>query len=741
MAETSTKVNVDGAKIKAARAIKGLNQEALAEDAGLSVRMLQKLEKGGFWPVGSVALVAAALGLEIKDLAHPVLAERQPPPLIGLWHLGQLDKRILARDDEAQQIRDALNTNLRIVSIVAPAGFGKSAILVRAVQMELGHDLKSGPEDFKGLAVLDAKITPPTIAALIDLLAEMPDLTTAAARYSAQSAGRQERQRLGLFFDFLRRAGKRWIILENAESEFVNGLSPEFRPLFLGWCAGYHEVKLIILSRAGILAAPECHASLVDVEDAISKGLPPAAALELFRRNLDDKNLRETPEPLLRAIAVERLHSMPIAIEAFAGYVNLKKISALDLEFIENNDLLRMFHPDQVEKFFFHLIREQFSMLDASSKRILSILAWADVPLPQVGLSSIDEEIDDDDLSSIRLRRSNLLVIMRGRGFAGPSYTMHALIREGVREVLGDRLTTEDLALVAEGFDRAGLHACSKQDRSQYRHGLLLFSLAERALHELIQNHAKSDVEHKLALAISNRCMALVALERHDEAVEGYNQAIAILRRLRDEEARYDIDDALAGALLERAIAFKKQRRWDEALEGCSEAIRMYRTILETEELENPVDLPRAVELRGLVFADMKRFSEALNDLKEAIRILRAIKDPWGLYESFLARALASQAQIVAAAEQFESSREKHLAERFERDFHPTKGTFEPAALRARFYKLMKGRRERAEIVLRRAILEGQLTSEEGKLLLQHLSAYQIQITDHSQGSPLDPST
>ena len=62
------KVEVRGSKVRELRGLKHWKQEGLATTAGLSVRTLSKLEKGGRHPVDTVAKIAFALGVSTEAL-------------------------------------------------------------------------------------------------------------------------------------------------------------------------------------------------------------------------------------------------------------------------------------------------------------------------------------------------------------------------------------------------------------------------------------------------------------------------------------------------------------------------------------------------------------------------------------------------------------------------------------------------------------------------------------------------
>ena len=395
--ERSERVIVDGEKLKTKRLEKGFSQKEIAYRARVSVRTISNLERGGeylYHPTGPLKRIATALGVsdvqsllartalphldgsETIAVLDDVSASPSSPPqfFIGSSYL-ELSKEILARDAEADQLLTTLNSEARIVSVVAPAGFGKTALLVRAIQRVLvGADkIKPGADldalvasaGLKGIAILNAAESKPlTFRQFSEGLNRMLGrLGTPAAM--AEEGFSVDKRRYA-FFELLKLAGPLWIVVENAEDAFEQKvITPELRSLLVGWCTGLHEAKLILLSRFALHPAPACHDDLAGVNRALKDGLPPDSAIALFRRNLVAK-FDGTEESLLREIAVNRLYRMPIAIEAFAGYLDYKQedISTLDRDFLDDNKLLHLFHEDQEQKgnrFFFKIIEDQLA--------------------------------------------------------------------------------------------------------------------------------------------------------------------------------------------------------------------------------------------------------------------------------------------------------------------------------------------------------------------------------------------
>lgn len=321
-------VRVKKGKIKILRSLKRprWNQEKLAEEADLSIRLVQKLEAGGEHTIGSVAKVAKELGVSIDDLLEQDLSEIRPDtlmnaaaagppspqPLLGIMHLGQLDKTILARDAEADELLALLNTRSRIVSIVAPAGFGKTALMVRTIQKALvGDDLDklNGSEaeradlvaqaGLKGIAILNAAENP---------LLRLSDFSEAIDLVAGQRSNADEGKELRGFQDKLSRSGRLWIVIENAEHCFSQGnITPELRSILDTWCSGAHGVKLIMLSRFELPFPPACHATVPAVEAALTAGLPEEAAAGLLCSYLRVRRFQQASQDVLQEI-VQRLH-------------------------------------------------------------------------------------------------------------------------------------------------------------------------------------------------------------------------------------------------------------------------------------------------------------------------------------------------------------------------------------------------------------------------------------------------
>jgi tetratricopeptide (TPR) repeat protein len=80
------------------------------------------------------------------------------------------------------------------------------------------------------------------------------------------------------------------------------------------------------------------------------------------------------------------------------------------------------------------------------------------------------------------------------------------------------------------------------------------------------------ELENDLARALMNKGVALSALGRHEEAIDYYDEAIGIYRRLVEVEGRVELENDLAGALMNKGVALSLLGRLKEAIDCHDEA-------------------------------------------------------------------------------------------------------------------------------------------------------------------------
>jgi tetratricopeptide (TPR) repeat protein len=606
---------------------------------------------------GGIAKVLESVAEVKAALDNPRVAPVKEP----LINLPNTTKSILARDREALELLDALHpTGPGIVSIAAPPGFGKSAVFALALRMALSdNDPRQAGLD--GIAVLDARTTAPGIVSFAHMLGRITGLQETAGRFASAAAESPAASLRALFFDFLRQAGKVWLVVENAETVLAPAptadSATEFLDLVRAWCHTDHQAKLLLLTRHALHPAPQCHRRLKDVEDALLGGLPEEAALKLLRQRLAATRFGATGDPLLRQI-VQRLHRVPMAIEQLVGYLDWNEQGIeLNQRFLDQNDLLRLHASEQMEDFLLRITSDTLGQLDAPSLSLLRLVAWAGLPVPRSGLLAFQS---DSPALLTRLHRSNLLIEREGTAAEGRSFDMHSLIREALGERSGAALNFARIALMLRDAGDA------ESTQGQFRPALTLYDLAARAakiackpdevaltivkrgkalqlLHrleeaisdfnesitiyrKLVEGENRQELRNELAAAIMSRGLALWILGRLEEAVTAYDETITIYRDLVETEHRQDLRDDLAGVIMNRGNALKHLGRQMDALVAFDESITIYREMVEgqrRQELRN--DLAAAVENSGITLWALGRPMAALTALHESITIYREL--------------------------------------------------------------------------------------------------------------------
>ncbi|HEY6346349.1 MAG TPA: tetratricopeptide repeat protein [Bryobacteraceae bacterium] len=557
----------------------------------------------------------------LQDLVREALANARLAPVKERWiNLPNTKKQILARDHEAQRLLDALREEgPAILSIAAPPGFGKTAVFSLALRMAFSHG--DPPEtELSGIAVLDAKVDAPGIAAFSSLLGRVTGLQDTAARFASAAGasagnGRENGARLrSLFFDFLRQAGKIWLVVENAEAVLAPaaqaGGSGDFRDLLKDWCKHDHEAKLLILTRhAPDFApdlAPEGHRALRRIEGTLLGGLPEPAAVDLLRRLLKDTRFRETAESLLLQ-TVQKLHRVPMAIEQFAAYLRQREQGVeLDQRFLDQNDLLRLDISEQL----LSIVAQNLDLLDSPSLDLLRLVAWAAMPVPQSGLMAYRPDAAQLLTSVVR---SNQLSALEGTAAEGCSFDMHPLIREALSERSGDGL---DFARIHNVFLGAGNE---EWNQTQFRPALALYTLSERAAREV-------DGRAEFAVAVMNRGLALWNLGRLEEAIAAHDESIVLYRELAEKERRPELRNNLARAIMNRSNTLKDLGRLEEAVAAYDESIAILHELVEKEHRREPRnDLAVSIMNRGNALKDLDRPEAALAAFDDSIDIYREL--------------------------------------------------------------------------------------------------------------------
>jgi tetratricopeptide (TPR) repeat protein len=122
----------------------------------------------------------------------------------------------------------------------------------------------------------------------------------------------------------------------------------------------------------------------------------------------------------------------------------------------------------------------------------------------------------------------------------------------------------------------------------------------------------------------SNLGAALSELRRYEAAVEAYQQALAIRRRLAQQQPQvYEPDVAMT--LNNLGNALRDLRRYEAAVEAYEEALGIYRQLAQQQPQVYEPDMATTLNNLGAALSDLRRYEAAVEAYEEALGIYRQL--------------------------------------------------------------------------------------------------------------------
>ena len=146
-----------------------LSQEALAERSGVSARTISDIETGSARTprLITVMLLGEAMGLSPPDQERLKDAARKPdaPPVDANFPASLLLQAaaLVGRDDDVARAGALLRENARLVTLVGPAGVGKTSLAIK-VALECAGDFEHGTAIAELSPIADPAHVPAVVA-------------------------------------------------------------------------------------------------------------------------------------------------------------------------------------------------------------------------------------------------------------------------------------------------------------------------------------------------------------------------------------------------------------------------------------------------------------------------------------------------------------------------------------------------------------------------------------------------
>jgi tetratricopeptide (TPR) repeat protein len=137
----------------------------------------------------------------------------------------------------------------------------------------------------------------------------------------------------------------------------------------------------------------------------------------------------------------------------------------------------------------------------------------------------------------------------------------------------------------------------------------------------------RAELANGLATAVMNKGVSLWNLGRNEEALTGYDEAIAILRPL-VQAGRPELAKDLAAAVMNKALVLEKTGQIEEALLCYEESISLLERCVTRMGMQHLLpDLMRACRYRLMTLLELKRWRPAADDVRRFHSYLALVSD------------------------------------------------------------------------------------------------------------------
>lgn len=572
----------------------------------LALPLLRELSRDAQTPVARAARatwIDVELAKERDAAPAPAPARRfpvsrRPRPRSADWpsdlHLPPLGRE--------REIADALSAltgphGPRMVALVAPAGYGKTALL-RGLIHELRARELARRDGATAVVCLDGRHRP----SLATTLAALATVTGSEEllRCTSQEVSADEKR--AALQAWLAQGESLWLILESCED--LLDAAGRFRDAALGrlaedWSEGSHRARLILVSSLQPRRSDGGPFASRSLGGGLAMGLPPEAAVAWLREIGAPCGVDVAAESDLKRWA-EHFRGVPQWLETAVGCLIARRSPEGFDELLRDPELsrrLRAVDAGKAAEPLRRLVRLLWQDLPEDSRLVASWVAALPVPIPHEALAAV---LPDTDLAAPLkpLIASRVLQVA-----VDPAGRRRYLLPAGLARVISRLFPAPADAAVAQ---RLSLRAAELGRGEDSRLAADLWRCAQISFERLSAGDPPLFAAG-LGVALTGRAYALADLGRPAEAIPLLERAFALLAADPGDCTR-----ELARAWLALGYALLTCGRSEDALAAMQEARELTRPRVEAGHTELRVDLARALDGGSACLSKLGRKEEAM---------------------------------------------------------------------------------------------------------------------------------